>query len=146
MTHDDHVDPGVVDAYRRRRAPRGFAARVTSRAAGMPRRTSPLVWQSAAAVGLAAGSALVFLLVTRAPAPTEPGMTVPPAPDFWAEISVPTDPPVSGLTDFGSIPQLPPRPDFEEETEPSEHRSSAPRRDGTQLTRFTRQEIIHEAV
>ena len=146
MTHRDDMDTSTVEAYRRRRAPVGFAAGVTSRAARMSPRTPPLVWQCGAVVGLAAGSALVFVLVTRAPESPPTEMTVPPAPDFWAEISVPSDTPVSGLTDFGSIPQLPPRPDFEEGAEPSDNRSSAPRRDGTQLTRFTRQEISHEAV
>lgn len=146
MTDRHDIDPGVLDAYRRKRAPSGFAARVAARAASRAPRTPPLVWQSAAAVGLAAGSALVFVLVTRTPAPTAPDLAVPPAPDFWAEISVPADPPVSGLTDFGAIPQLPPRPEFGDAPDESDQRSSAPRRGGTQLTVSTQQETIHESV
>jgi hypothetical protein len=145
MTEPNDIDTRAVDAYRQRRAPPGFAARVAARTAPTPGPPRLFRW-SAAAVGLAAGSALVFVLVTRSPAPPSQEMAVPGAPDYWAEISVPAAPPVSGLTDFGAIPQLPPRPEFDGETGNSDQRSSVPRRGESRLTLSTQQEIIHEAV
>lgn len=139
------LDPAVVDAYRRRRAPAGFAARVAA-GAGTRRRTPPLLWRSAAAVGLAAGSALVLVLVTRPHATQAPEIGVPPAPDYWAEISVPLAPPVSGLADFGAVPALPPRPELDAGPGDPDQRSSAPRPGDTQLSQSKQQETSHEAV
>jgi hypothetical protein len=145
MTDPNPIDDQTVDAYRQRRAPPGFAARVSARADAKVR-PAPLFRWSAAAVGLAAGSALVFVIVTRPPASPAEDVGVPAAPDYWAEISVPVTPPVSGLTDFGAIPQLPPRPDFEDESGNPDQRSRAPRGVDSQLSLSTQQENTHEAV
>jgi hypothetical protein len=145
MTEPKDIAEETLDAYRQRHAPPGFAARVTARA-GATGRLPPLFRWSAAAVGLAAGSALVFVLVTRTQAPAPREMAVPAAPDYWAEISVPAAPPVSGLTDFGAVPQLPPRPDFEGESGNPDQRSSMPRGVESQLSLSTQQETTHEAV
>lgn len=144
MSEPNHIAEDTLDAYRQRRAPPGFAARVTARADAKAR-PSPLFRWSTATVGLAAGSAMVFILVTRSPAPPAEDLAVPAAPDYWAEISVPAAPPVSGLTDFGAVPQLPPRPDFDDASGDPDQRSSVPRSVESQLSLFTQQETTHEA-
>ena len=118
MTDQQGIDAKLVDGYRQQRVPSGFAARVAARARASTRKPR-IAWRSAAAVGVVAGAALVYVLAPfLAPTPRdEPAqaMGVPPAPDYWADISVPIDPPVSGLSDFGSIPLFPPSPEFDSE-------------------------------
>jgi hypothetical protein len=145
MTSQKEIDPKLVDAYRQRRAPPAFASRVALRAPSPVRRHS-LVWRGAAVAGVVASAALLYLLAPTPMGPPTQEMAVPPAPDYWAEISVPQDPPVSGLSDFGTIPLFPARPDFDTDTSRSNHRSTGPRRRSTRLSRSTHQEINHEAV
>jgi hypothetical protein len=143
MTDPMNIDPKLVETYRKRRAPPGFAARVVARTSA-PSGTLRLVWRSAAAVAAVAGAALVYVLATAPGQQPVPDMSVPPAPDYWAEISVPHDPPVSGLDDFGTVPLFPTRPDFDAAT--PDHRSMRPRQRIMKVSHTLQKETIHEAI
>lgn len=145
MTDHKDIDPKLVETYRQRRAPPAFAARVALRAP-TPTRVRNLVWRGATVAGIVASAVLLYVLAPTPFAPPVEEMAVPPAPDYWAEISVPEDLPVSGLSDFGTVPLLPPRPNFDTNATGSEHRSTGPHYRRTQLSHSTQQETIHEPV
>ena len=149
MTEQQDIDATFVAGYRRRRVPSGFAARVAAHARASTRRPR-IAWRSAAAVAVAAGAALAYVLApfhARMPLEeTAQAISVPPAPDYWADISVPVDPPVSGLSDFGSIPLFPPTPEFGSEPMDSDRQSQGPRRVRTLLSHSLQQESNHESV
>lgn len=137
------IDEKLVETYRQRRAPPGFAARVVARASAT-RRPLPPAWRSAAAVAAIASAALIYVLATAPPEKPVPEMSVPPAPDYWAEISVPHDPPVSGLADFGTVPLFPTRPDFDETTR--DQQSMWLHTQIIKVSHTLRKETFHEAI
>ena len=149
MTEQQDIDATLVASYRQRRVPSGFAAHVAAHARASTRRPR-IAWRSAAAVGVVAGAALIYVLASfHKPTPLEEpaqAMSVPPAPDYWADISVPVDPPVSGLSDFGSIPLFPPSPEFDSEVIDSDRQSQGPHRVRALLSHSLQQESNHESV